>query len=369
MSKIETKVILISQFPLPYSQIGSWTTMYKNYFNSQHLIDYIICSSPEEKFSTVNYKIVEKNWMERVKQKATNNNYLSYLNALEEIISKDGKYIIQLVDNFGIANALKTFLANTNLRDRCYIQFFYHGYAPFFGNFDSRWFFDFIDEMVLLTYDSYKKHRDTYTILPCMFSVLYNGIDTSKFYALPPLKKKELKKKYNVEEKTIFLWCSQDRPKKGLDLILNVWKRIYKEQLSIELWVIGANRKDEIKGVKFLDSMANDKLPEFYQLSSCYFFPVLNHEGFGLSLIEALHCGNYCIASNLGGVSEVLQNGKLGKLIDNPHFIDDWVKAIDDFLEHKDELTVEFSEEIYSATLWNENMNKIIKKAKNSLLG
>ena len=65
-----------------------------------------------------------------------------------------------------------------------------------------------------------------------------------------------------------------------------------------------------------------------------YLFSTLWQEGFGLSLLEALKCGDYCIASNMGAVSEVLNEGKYGKLIDCPHFVNSWVEAI---LESLDE--------------------------------
>ena len=38
-----SKVILISQIPLPYSKIGSWTTLYDNYLKNDDEIDIIIC--------------------------------------------------------------------------------------------------------------------------------------------------------------------------------------------------------------------------------------------------------------------------------------------------------------------------------------
>jgi glycosyltransferase involved in cell wall biosynthesis len=76
-----------------------------------------------------------------------------------------------------------------------------------------------------------------------------------------------------------------------------------------------------------------------------------------------LHCGNYCIASAIGGVPEVLQYGKLGKLIENPHFVSAWENAILDFLENPvPEITI--SPELYSSESWSAGMNSIITNAK-----
>ena len=107
-------------------------------------------------------------------------------------------------------------------------------------------------------------------------------------------------------------------------------------------------------------------MPQYYQISDCYLFPTLCHEGFGLSLIEALNCGCYCIASALGGVPEVLQYGKLGKLIENPNFVSEWVKAVDDYLNQIDAPIV-LDTPVYTAQQWNARMNEIIQEAKISL--
>ena len=330
-----SKVILVSQNPLPYDRIGSWTTLYKNYFEGDTVaIDTILCEAPKSRFNTVDYCEVPNDFTSKVKRKLHKKPHQAYIESLVSILDPNEKYIIQVVDNFGFVKALHDYLLKSpDLTKQLYIQFFYHGHPPFFGNFDSRWFFEFIDEMVVLTQASYIEHKNYYTILPCLFSVLYNGIDTSRFHHVIVEKKLELKKKHHVSDKTIFLWCSQDRPKKGLDFILYVWKLLIAKHQNIELWVIGAERSETLDQVRFLGRIPNDDLPEYYQTSDCYLFPVLNHEGFGMSLIEALHCGNYCIASALGGVPEVLQNGDLGTLIKNPHFIDEWVSAIEDFLK------------------------------------
>jgi glycosyltransferase involved in cell wall biosynthesis len=363
------KVILISQKPLPYLNIGSWTTMYKNYFESNsNEIDVILCEEPKKRFENVEYCIVSNNLITKVKRKLTNKSYQNYIDSLAKYASPNRKYIIQVVDNFGFVRALFNYLVKRpKMRKQLYIQFFYHGYPPFFGNFESRWFFEFIDEMVLLTKASYIEHKKSYTILPCLFSVLHNGIDTSKFKQIPYQERNSLRKTFNVHDKTVFLWCSQDRPKKGLDLILKVWKFLIKKYENIELWIIGTERDLQIGHVKVIGKLPNDQLPKYYQMADCYLFPVLNHEGFGMSLIEALNCGNYCIASALGGVPEVLKNGKLGTLIENPHFMREWIDAIESFIENKGEISEPMDVNFYTKEDWIKRMNTIILNAKKTI--
>jgi len=358
------QVILISQIPLPYSNIGSWTTMYHNYLSNDHSIDLIICEKPKDFYQQVKYNTVENNYIIKFQKRFLKNKYIGYLKALEKVLEKEEKVIIQIVDNFGIVKPLIDFLDRKKKRDKCYLQFFYHGFPPYYENFSGRWFFEAIDEMVLLTNDSYKAYKEYYTVLPTKFSVLHNGIDTSKFYKITLEEKENLKKQLEITNKKVFLWCSQDRPKKGLDLILEVWKRVKQQKRDSILLVVGTNRDIKIDGVSFLGRIPNNDLPKYYQIADCYLFPTLCHEGFGMSLIEALHCGCYCIASANGGVPEVLQYGKLGKLIEKPNFIEEWVSAIQLFLEGKETHSTLISENLYSMQNWNKGMNTIIENAK-----
>lgn len=361
------KVILISQVPLPYQKIGSWTTLYKNYLQHNHQIDCIICEKPDYEFPNISYSFVATDFFIKVQKKITKKPYIGYFNALANSIQPNEKYIIQIVDNFGIVKPLQDFLLSKKWREHCYLQFFYHGFPPFYGNFESRYFFETIDEMVVLTNNSYRVHKEQYTVLPTRFSVLHNGIDTRKFYKVASAEKVALKEQFGVKDKTVFIWCSQDRPKKGLHIILDAWKKIHEQHSNTLLWVIGCEPKKNIAGVAYLGKIPNDELPKYYQMADSYLFPVLNHEGFGLSLIEALHSGCYCIASALGGVPEVLQYGKLGKLIENPHFVAEWEKAVLEFLNKEAAVEISVPKDLYTVESWNNGMNKIIENAKSRL--
>ena len=171
------KVILISQSPLPANKIGSWTTLYKNYLEADHKIDIIICKRPKRLFKKIKYQFIDDNLLIRIRSRIKKKTYLNALFALNKVIKKDTKYIIQVVDNFKIIKDLENLLIRKGIRKNCYIQFFYHGFAPYLVNTKSIKFFEAIDEMVLLTNDSYKKHKSYYNALPCKFSILHNGID------------------------------------------------------------------------------------------------------------------------------------------------------------------------------------------------
>ncbi|WP_166921713.1 glycosyltransferase family 4 protein [Flavobacterium poyangense] len=361
------RVILISQIALPYSKIGSWSTLYKNYLENTHRIDYIICPKPQKLFEGIQYHFAKLTFWHKLQRKFLRRKNLEYFRAFDKIIDPSQKYIIQIVDNYGMVKSLKKHLVAKGIAEQCYIQFFYHGFSPYVKSGSGDEFYEIIDEMVVLTMDSYKAHKKSISVLPSHFSILNNGIDTKRFKKVSEFEKNILKKELGFGDKITFVWCSQDRPKKGLDLILEVWRKTYSVEKKMQLLVIGCDPRPKMEGVVFLGKIANEELPKYYQASDCYLFPTLWQEGFGLSLIEALHCGNYCIASAFGGVPEVLQYGKLGKLIENPHFVSEWEMAINEFLEGNSRLP-EFSDDLYAMENWNKGMNEIIEKAKSRLI-
>ena len=358
-----SKVILLSQYPLPYNKIGSWTTMYRNYLSTTHGIDIIICKAPEQPIQSVRYYFVKESLPLQIKMKLTKNNKLGYLKTLKKAIDENpGRLIIQIIDNTGLALEVIKMLDATGRRADFYLQYFYHGFTPF----ENTIIVEKVDEIVLLTERSHQAFKSKIGVMPATFSVLHNGIDTKKFFSVPIEQKRNLKMQLGFQGKKIFTWCSQDRPKKGLDFILQVWSRVYAEEHNMVLLVIGATREIPQKGVSFLGRIPNDELPRYYQATDCYLFPTLWDEPFGLSLIEAMHSGAFCIASALGGVPEVLQYGKFGKLVQNPTDPEEWEQAINDFLAAKYPIP-EIPESVYTLDQWNKGMNTIIDNAKTAL--
>jgi len=362
------KTILISQFALPFDGIGSWTTMYNYYLEeTDHKIDIILCPKPSKKYKDVTYYLTGVSLAQKVSKRINRDRYFEILKHLDNIINDDDKYIIQLIDNHGIVETLDEFLTKKGVKHNCFLQFFYHGFSPFYGNFASRSFFQSIDEHVNLTMDSYRDFKTYYSTLPCRFSVQHNGVDRKQFKPLSTQEKTEQKIKMNVANKTVFLWCSQDRPKKGLDFILDVWKRVFYENKQIELWVVGAERNIEIEGVRFFGRIPNKDIALYFQTSDIYLYPSLWKEGFGLTLIEALACGNLCIASENGGIPEVLNYGEYGVLISRPNFIEDWAQAILQALNTVDTYKLNLPEGKYDLNTWSSAMNQKIENAKLSL--
>lgn len=70
--------------------------------------------------------------------------------------------------------------------------------------------------------------------------------------------------------------------------------------------------------VKLLGQLDFMKKIELYQNASCFLFPILWQEPFGLVVIESLACGTPVIAYPHGGPKEIIKDGETGFLVENP---------------------------------------------------
>jgi glycosyltransferase involved in cell wall biosynthesis len=373
--KISIKTILISDISLPYKGIGSWTTMFNYLLLCDNEIDYIICPKSYVKANNVERRFVKSiTIFQKAKNKLDGVSIFNrYINELKILLKSETKVIVQLVDNLGLLKAVSKFIEDEGLRERIYVQFFFHGFSPFNS---TEKMFSQIDELILLSNSSYLSFKHNCISLPVKVSISNNGVDSAKFKPVSKKKKEVLREKYIIsKEKMIFAWCSQDRKKKGLDIILQSWKYLLNEfPNDIELLVIGTEKDIKLPNVKVIGRIPNNELVEYYQLSDFYLFPTLCHEGFGLSLAEALKCGCYCIASNNGAVPEVLKQGKYGKLIEHPNIIQNWVdeiiKSIKEYksLNNKNPYQQNIPDKLFDMKNWVDNYNKIIKTAKENFL-
>jgi glycosyltransferase involved in cell wall biosynthesis len=104
-------------------------------------------------------------------------------------------------------------------------------------------------------------------------------------------------------------------------------------------------------------------------MSDIYLFPSLWSEGFGLSVAEALSANLLTIASDIGPMSEVLDGGRYGYLVCEPHVVDHWVRAmetlLDRFLANGRRNPFERLEpDRYSIDVWCREMTGVVQKWK-----
>ena len=160
--------------------------------------------------------------------------------------------------------------------------------------------------------------------------VIYNFVDTGKY-------KRTGDNRRNIDfidkDDKVIMHISNFRPVKRIESIVKVFCSVSKRVKS-KLLLVGdgpdickirsmVNKLNLQNKVLFLGIQEN--IIPLLSISDVYMLPSKS-EGFGLSALEALSCEVPVIGTNVGGLKEVIENGKSG-FIFNPEDIDSMSEA------------------------------------------
>lgn len=149
---------------------------------------------------------------------------------------------------------------------------------------------------------------------------IYNFVDETIYFQRPVT---DLKAVYGIEEdEQVIVHISNFRPVKRVPDIVKVFSNIHKEVKS-KLLLIGEGPElpivkrlvDELNlkdHVKFLGKQEN--IAEILNISDLAML-LSSKESFGLILLEAAACGVPSIGTNIGGIPEVIEDGKTGLIV------------------------------------------------------
>jgi len=184
--------------------------------------------------------------------------------------------------------------------------------------------------------------------------VVYNGVDTSFFRALP-IEEIEYNSVPTVpQDKKIIGWIGRLDKRKNWPMLLEVAKKIKRERSDIEIWIIGGAQsvqRDEFKNaweeegltdmIKWFPVIPYQQMPHVYakirQSGGCT-LATTKSESFGNTFIESMICGVPVVASNMMPVTELVAAGETGLLFRGQN-VEDAVKQIygilDDPVRHQ----------------------------------
>lgn len=146
--------------------------------------------------------------------------------------------------------------------------------------------------------------------------ILPNGINTELF--APMLKNPEILKKLQLDESSLkLITASRLVGWKGIQHAIEAVLKLIKKGYKLKYLIAGDGEyKIELQNlvkkfgleqeVLFLGIIPNHELPSYYALCDIALFPSVSHETFGISVGEALSCGVPVIATNVGGIPEVV---------------------------------------------------------------
>ena len=134
---------------------------------------------------------------------------------------------------------------------------------------------------------------------------------------------------------------------KGHSTLLNAYSIIIKKYgHDVKLVIVGdgpyrSQLENQAKHLmitnncKLLGSLTYEELTEYYKKAMATIIPSECHESFGYAIIESMAFGTPVIASNIGGIPEVINHGQNGLLFANGN-PDELAKSIDQVLSDYD---------------------------------
>ncbi|MBU2631636.1 MAG: glycosyltransferase, partial [Proteobacteria bacterium] len=154
-------------------------------------------------------------------------------------------------------------------------------------------------------------------------AVINNGIDTNFFSPEDPAGKKILRKRLGLPEDHVLLGCvAALRPVKNHNGLLTAFERVVRHHPNTRLVLVGDGmlRQDLQKqcstsGISDHVIFAGQR-DEIDQYLKSFDIFVLNSktEGLSYALLEAMACGLPVVATDVGGNSQLIENGKDGYL-------------------------------------------------------
>lgn len=206
---------------------------------------------------------------------------------------------------------------------------------------------DFVKNSGLINYEEYKNK----------FYTINNCIEIGKFQVKNEERELELKERYNIlKEDIVILFCGRIIKEKGVIELIEAFNK-YCLNLNAKMIIVGssgfgnANYTTYEEEVSKLVSLSNGKiistgfihnknLSDLYNISDISVIPSIWNEPSGLVVLEAMAAGNAIIASNVGGIPELV-NDKCAKLINvDDNFIDNLGKELAYMINNKNEINI-----------------------------
>jgi glycosyltransferase involved in cell wall biosynthesis len=208
---------------------------------------------------------------------------------------------------------------------------------------------------------------------------IYNTVDVELIEKL--IKSDEslkIKNDKRYDDKFVFGYIGRLSKEKGVDLLVEAFEKLYKENNDVQLLIVGDGKeRPELEAkyrsnlswsnVVFLGRKSWDEAMKYLVLLDAVVVPS-RFEGFGLTAIEAMAASKPVIAAKVGGLEEIIENNRSGLLYDAEN-TDDLARKMSFIIREKERRKV-FSENARRRAYEFDvrRYNSIIKKLYDKLI-
>jgi glycosyltransferase involved in cell wall biosynthesis len=155
-------------------------------------------------------------------------------------------------------------------------------------------------------------------------AVIPNGVDTAFFSPAALPEKNELRRELGIgEQETVVIYTGRLHPGKGVESLLAAWT-VLAERFTdrpLRLLIVGSGRLEPALRDAFGTAPSvrfcgwQEEVRNYLRASDIFVLPSLG-EGMSNALVEAMSCGLACVASRIGGNSELITDGRNGLLFE-----------------------------------------------------
>jgi spore coat protein SA len=171
-----------------------------------------------------------------------------------------------------------------------------------------------------------------------LYRVIYNGVEATAYASRwePAAGVQEVRRAYGLGAEPTVLFAGKLREAKGVHILLRAMTRVWKIAPRAALVLVGGTEYGldrTMRETPFLAQLRRNlaqaqgkvvltgfippyQMPRAYLLGDVFVGPSQIEEGLGLVFLEAAAAGLPVIATRLGGIPEVVQDGETGLLLD-----------------------------------------------------
>lgn len=186
------------------------------------------------------------------------------------------------------------------------------------------------DRILTVSKSTAEEVQTFYDIPPNLVRTVYNGVDTTLFS--PTSAHNTPKAVENLVGKRVVLYVGHFGLRKGIRHLVQAMKLVKNEVPDAHLLCIGGAPKwlgsgdywrvirneiaasNLISSVTLMDAVKNMELPQYYRIATIFVLPSY-YESFSKVTLEAMACGKPVIATDAGGLPEMVENEVSGLLV------------------------------------------------------